>query len=108
MSLIEELADRPCERLTSREGCLADPGGYPIEEQCMPCRARAELGRPKEAPRQCALCGARLVSVNIAGGIPTGIDEQGSHTCPPPLHSPKLFYDETTQVRHERERLGAK
>ena len=96
MTLIEELASQKCERLTSREGCLGK-SGYPPKEQCVPCRARVELGLPFEAPRYCENCRAHLVSVDGSGGIWTGIDEQGSHHCPPPLHKPHLFYDEFTR-----------
>jgi len=98
VSLIAELAVKGCERLTSRNGCLG-PSPEPIEEQCYPCRARAELGLPDEAPRYCENCHARLVSADGSGGIWTGIDEQGSHHCPAPLHKPHLFYDEFTRKK---------
>ena len=100
MSLLEELASRECEKLTTRLGCL----GYKGDERCDPCRARVELGLDPQAPRRCDGCHAVMVHVDWSGGIVTGTDAEGSHSCPAPLHKPHLFYEDRIEVRQARQK----
>lgn len=100
MGLLADLAARPCERLTSRLGCLG-PHEDP-RDRCNPCQARVEIGADLQAPRRCSNCDAILARVDITKDGASGIDEGGGPTCPPPPHVPILFSDEYALVRGRR------
>lgn len=102
MSLLEDLANKRCEKVTSRHGCFNKDGALQEANPCVPCLARQELGRPSEAPRYCDRCGKRMVRVHLSEGgeTITGYDESGSDRCEqPPPHTVTRFYDESPSVR---------
>jgi hypothetical protein len=90
LSLLEDLAQRRCEKSTDRMGCM---GPTAEARPCDPCQARRELGLSPEAPRFCDDCGVRL-QPHLAGPF-IGVDGSTAHARD---HKTSLFYDEFPKV----------